>query len=469
MAAMPPPESSLTSHPTPHRWWGSSGWIVIGLALACWPVLLWWGRRVIDDSDEPLGVLALVCGLAFIWQARHRLGTSATALALALGLILIGRVMAGWLPMLIQGLLLVLALTVSLRLWCLPGVVSLLSLALPWVATLQFVLGYPLRVIVAVGAESVLRLLGLAVTREGTDLWYQGVAVGVDAPCSGIRMLWFLLFAAGFLSARFRLRWGRAISLHVIAGGLALLANGVRATVLFFPESGLVEWPHWTHEATGLVLFAPCLALLLWLAQRRPSATTGNRIPSPHPLDGPLRWGFLVACLLIAASWSFRSAVSSGSMADASPVEWPRTFRGEALESLPLSVREEHFAAGFPGQLARFRCGDGELIYRRVTRATRMLHSAQDCFTAAGFHMQRLSPHTVADDGLWQVWEARRGDDPALIVCEHIRSAEGDLFTDVSAWYWRALRHPEEGPWLAITWVRYASDVEDAKRQASTR
>jgi hypothetical protein len=84
-----------------------------------------------------------------------------------------------------------------------------------------------------------------------------------------------------------------------------------------------------------------------------------------------------------------------------------------------------------------------------------MLHSAQDCFTAAGFDLQRLSPATVAEDGIWQVWEARRGDDRPLIVCEHIRSAEGDLFTDVSAWYWQALRHPEEGPWLAITWVRF--------------
>jgi hypothetical protein len=93
-------------------------------------------------------------------------------------------------------------------LWVLPGVVMLLSLALPWVATLQFVAGYPLRVVVAMGAEKVLRLMGVLVTREGTDLWYEGVAVGVDAPCSGIRMLWFLLFAAAFLAARFGLRWG---------------------------------------------------------------------------------------------------------------------------------------------------------------------------------------------------------------------------------------------------------------------
>jgi exosortase/archaeosortase family protein len=446
---------------TRHPWWASPWATVLSLALATWPVLLWWGRRVVDDSDEPLGVLALACAFGFIWQARHRIVSSTIGLALAIALLLLGRTLAGELPMLIQGLILVLALSFSLRLWQLPGVVSLLSLALPWVATLQFILGYPLRVIVAIGAEAVLRLGGVAVTREGTDLWYQGLAVGVDAPCSGIRMLWFLLFAAAFLSARFRLRWIHTLLLHFAAAALALMANGLRATILFFPEAGIVHWPHWTHEATGLVLFAPCLALLLWLAQRRqPHAQ-----PRAAPRTNSWAWLPLLLCLLLAASWTLRPVSARTPASDTGPFEWPTSFRDQSLEPLPLSVREEHFAAGFPGQLARFRCGDGEVIFRRVTRATRMLHSAQDCFTAAGFTMQRLSPNTIADDGIWQVWEAKRGDDRPLIVCEHIRSAEGDLFTDVSAWYWQALRHPEEGPWLAITWVRYASEVAAAKRR----
>ena len=140
-------------------------------------------------------------------------------------------------------------------------------------------------------------------------------------------------------------------------------------------------------------------------------------------------------------------------------MSWPDTFRGLPLEPLPLSVREEHFAAGFPGALARFRCGEVEVILRRVSRATRKLHSAQDCFQAAGFTLQRLSAAPLESDGLWQVWRATRGSDPPLIVCEHIRSAGGDLILDVSAWYWRALRHPEEGPWTAITWVRREDEI----------
>jgi len=37
----------------------------------------------------------------------------------------------------------------------------------------------------------------------------------------------------------------------------------LRATVLFFPEAGLVHWPGWTHEAVGLAAFIAVIAPLL--------------------------------------------------------------------------------------------------------------------------------------------------------------------------------------------------------------
>lgn len=428
-----------------------------------WPVMVWWWRRTGDDSDEPLGVLALVAALGWMVAGRARLEFGAAGLLAAavcmVGVRLLAEAMA--LPMLVLGLACVVALVLALRLWRLPGVTVLLSLALPWVATLQFMAGYPLRVAVALAAEKGLRLAGVAVTREGTDLWHQGVAVGVDAPCSGIRMLWFTLFAAGFLAAQFRLRWLPTLALLAAAGGLALVANAVRATVLFFPEAGLVQWPHWTHEGTGLLLFLPCLVLLMLLARRWEEnrrmgvISPGERATVPGRALAVLG----VTCLAVAVSWLGQEREAKAETADSvAPVAWPETFRGMVLEPLPLSVREEHFEAGFPGALARFRCGEGEVILRRVDRATRMLHPAQDCFQAAGFEMQRVSGEAVPGDGLWQVWRAQRGEEPPLVVCEQIRSRTGELFTDVSAWYWSALRHPEDGPWLAVTWVRRAEE-----------
>lgn len=429
--------------------------VMAGVMMAFWPVLEWWWRRVGDDSDEPLGVLALICAVAFVWKERRRVSVTRWALVVGVFLMVGIRLVSGEIPMLVRGMGFVVVLVVALRLWVLPGVVMLLSLALPWVATLQFVAGYPLRVVVAMGAEKVLRLMGVMVTREGTDLWYQGMAVGVDAPCSGIRMLWFLLFAAAFLAARFRLKWRPTLVLMMVAGALALVANGVRATVLFFPEAGMVTWPHWTHEGTGVVLFLPCLALLMWLAGRweRKSHLIGSR--------GLVGRGWMVAfgvfCCGVAVTWVGQGKAREA-IVDEVRVVWPDSFRGMPLEPMPLSVREEHFAAGFPGALGRFRCGEGEVIFRRVNRATRMLHSAEDCFKAAGFEMKRQTGQAQEGDGLWQVWKAKRGEDRELVVCEQIRSATGDLFTDVSAWYWRALRHPEEGPWTAVTWVRFAGE-----------
>ena len=422
---------------------------------AFWPVLVWWGRRTVDDSDEPLGVLALLCALFFIGQGRGQGPLTRSGWVVALTLGVVARLLAERVPMMGLGLLLVAALVVAMRLWRLPGVVALLSLSLPWVATLEFLLAYPLRVLVAASAAGLLSGLGVEVTRVGTDLWHQGQAVGVDAPCSGLRMLWFLLFAAAVLAARFRLNWPRTLGLGLLSVGLALVANLLRATLLFFPESGWVTWPHWTHEATGLLCFAPALAVLLGLARRweRTSLPTSEAAPALSP-----KWrrtGTVVA-LAIALSWCWRPEAQTGEPLEPTAVAWPEQFRGQALTALPLSVREEHFAAGFPGALARFRCGDGEVIFRRVHRATRKLHAAEDCFKAAGFEMRRLSASVMAEEGLWQVWEARRGEEPALWVCEQIRAANGDLFTDVSAWFWQALRHPENGPWTAVTWVRLA-------------
>ncbi len=437
---------------------GTGLWAAIMLLAAFWPVLMWWGRRLVDDSDEPLGVLALVCALFFLWRERTSLRVSRASLVVALSLAVAARLLADRLPMLALGLLLVTALVVALRLWRLPGVAVLLSLALPWVATLQFLLSYPLRVVVATTAGGLLSLFGVEVTREGTDLWHQGMAVGVDAPCSGLRMLWFLLFAAAFLTARFRLDWPRALFCLALGGVLALLANILRATVLFFPEAGLVSWPLWTHEATGLLFFAPALiALLLCTRRLERKAASESRMMVSMPSTGWVR-AFCAVAVILSLSWFLRAEAPVTKPLAQSAVEWPDQFRGLALTPLPLSMREEHFASGFPGALARFRCGEGEVIFRRVDRATRMLHPAEDCFKAAGFEMRRLSASVVAEDGLWQVWEARRGDDPALWVCEQIRAANGDLFTDVSAWYWQALRHPENGPWTAVTWVRFAHE-----------
>jgi exosortase/archaeosortase family protein len=50
-----------------------------------------------------------------------------------------------------------------------------------------------------------------------------------------------------------------------------LLANIARNVVLYFPESGRVHWPAWSHEIVGLLALAAAIVPLAWLAARRSS------------------------------------------------------------------------------------------------------------------------------------------------------------------------------------------------------
>jgi exosortase/archaeosortase family protein len=142
---------------------------------------------------------------------------------------------------------------------------GLCCLVLPVVPTLQFYLGYPMRVVSAALTVPLLRLNGIDVTLEGTALIWQGQRIQFDAPCSGVTMAWagmLLVFAV----ATVRADDGRAL-LHAAALGLRLLlaANVLRAASLFYLETGLLPWnSELMHQAIGLAAFGAVMIILLW-------------------------------------------------------------------------------------------------------------------------------------------------------------------------------------------------------------
>jgi hypothetical protein len=108
------------------------------------------------------------------------------------------------------------------------------------------------------------------------------------------------------------------------------------------------------------------------------------------------------------------------------------------------------FARRFPGAIRRFTDGDQLLIVRQVSRPTRQLHPAEDCFKAAGYTVGQAQP-VVDTTGLqWRCFAALR-DGIRLRVCERIVDAQGAHWTDVSAWFWSA--QYGGGPWQATTVV----------------
>ncbi|MBN8549544.1 MAG: hypothetical protein J0M12_09535 [Deltaproteobacteria bacterium] len=129
---------------------------------------------------------------------------------------------------------------------------------------------------------------------------------------------------------------------------------------------------------------------------------------------------------------------------------WPQEFRGNHLTQLPLTERELTFGKDFPGKIGRFSDGENELIIRWITRESRKLHPASDCFRGAGHSIAPLPLHKDLDGALWSCFRASR-DHQEIRVCERIFDENGGSWSDTSSWFWDAARGVSDGPWWAIT------------------
>lgn len=158
------------------------------------------------------------------------------------------------------------------------------------------------------------------------------------------------------------------------------------------------------------------------------------------------RW-LLIACAL-AAMIPFAMPAPAPVVITDFP-GWPSEFEGRSLRALPLSALEQRFATDFPGRIGRFTDGEREIILRWISAPSRKLHPAADCLTASGYTVTPLPIDRIAGV-VWSTIAANRGDEH-LRVREAIVDAAGNRWTDVSAWYWAAVREQTPRPWLAIT------------------
>lgn len=239
------------------------------LLLAGWPVLRWYALRLGDGSDEPWGLAALALALLFTPWRTLREPLPASRRAWLCGLLGAWCLAFGWLPPLGRALLLVTLLgTAAARRGFPAAWWGLLVLSLPVVSTLQFYLGYPLRWLTTQLSVPLIALGGHTARAEGTTLHWAGERVIVDAPCSGIQMLWTGLLIAAALACWHRLDLRGTFALARIAALAVFVANTLRATALFFTETGLWPAPGWSHEGIGVLLFA-LAALAVTLAAER--------------------------------------------------------------------------------------------------------------------------------------------------------------------------------------------------------
>ncbi|MEE9344756.1 MAG: archaeosortase/exosortase family protein [Methylococcales bacterium] len=225
-----------------------------------WPVWRWYIERMIDGSDEPWGILALATVVILIVIRGKISPPTTTAVGVSSAVVAIYALSYGLLPPLFRSVLAVIVLSITLSSICYgrtmhAGVFGLILVSLPLIASLQFYGGFPIRFVTAFVSSQILGLIGYEVQPQGTLLHWMGEVIAVDAPCAGIKMLWTGLYL-NFTLALWR-------NLGFVATWLStsftlfsvFLGNIVRATLLFFTESGIIKAPDFAHQAIGVLIF----------------------------------------------------------------------------------------------------------------------------------------------------------------------------------------------------------------------
>jgi exosortase/archaeosortase family protein len=429
-------------------------------ALALWPHWRWAAARLGDGSDDPLGLAALaLLGVAVARLApRLRIEPAPGWLAVAVLLTSLATVLGLLAPALLAAVFAALAFAAALAAFAPAGtpvlpLAGLATLALPVVSSLQFYAGYPLRVVTAEASRWLLGLAGFDASREGSAMLVDGRLVIVDAPCSGVQMVWMAWFCACAVAC-----W-RGLPDRVFArrlafvGAIVLAGNIVRNALLVGLEARGSAAAPWQHEAIGMVVLGiVCAAVAALVASARKPAPRQAIVFRPQSvvLEGPLLAALaslLAVCALTPFAWPRGVAAQ---VPATTPTEWPREWNGRQLRPLALGKVEARFAAQFPGRIERLTDEQSVLVWREVRTPTRMLHPATDCYRGLGYRVVDARLERDPQARLWRCFVAER-DGRRVRVCERIEDARGLAFTDASSWFWAAQLGRSTGPWQAIT------------------
>lgn len=421
----------------------------IPMALVWIPVIVWFVKRLDDGSDEPLGLLALALAAALAWRDRASFHPHSAARIWGALLLFLSSASIGVLPPLIRAGLAILGTGAWFGIQRKPALLGLFLLALPVISSLHFYIGWPMRLAAAEGCVRILELAGVVIARHGANLEVGGRCIGVDPACAGILMLWHVLAAAVALAAIHRASWKTTFVSAGFAFLLALAANILRTTWLVIEESGRVQTSGISHTHIGLICFLMALLPLWWWNSRHARPRENLLV---QPTASSMERLILILAAILTPWMMFRSMLHEGHAVPATPpLEF--TFNGVTLPltALPPSPAETEFEASFPVELSRHRWGDGQIILRRVTEATRGLHLSYDCMRSAGFETTRPVTARCRDGSEWSRFMATRGDERFIVHERIVSEQDGSTWTDAPAWYWSALAHPLNGPWRAET------------------
>lgn len=246
--------------------------ILAGLLAATWPVWHWVMVRFADGSGDTWELLAALTAIAIMVRDRE-LRPCEASLSIPAVLLLVYAASYSFLSPLPRGILAMASIGATIStLWYgrridIP-LGGLLLISLPVMASLNFYLGYPLRVAAGTVAEVLLQMNGIAAVREGALLSWNGQTIAIDAPCSGVKMLWTGAYLSFSLAALMHLSALRTVALALLTAVVIVAANALRATSLFYVEAVIRDGPDSLHDAIGLVMFALAAVGVFTLARK---------------------------------------------------------------------------------------------------------------------------------------------------------------------------------------------------------
>jgi exosortase/archaeosortase family protein len=240
---------------------------------ATWSGWWWYLSRIATAPEEAVSLIIMVVFLAVYGVQRRGIAVGPASPSLPM----IAMALAGY--TLVQSFapsIFTAAIAIAVSLACLyvaafrhhppPAFWGLVALALPVLPSLQFVLGYPMRVLSATLTVGLLQIQGLSIERQGTFLLWRGEMVQFDAPCSGVNMLWAGVLLTLMGGVLFRFSVAKLAKALAVTLALTVVANALRAASLFYLELGLFgTLPAWWHDGIGMAAFLLSAAGTLWV------------------------------------------------------------------------------------------------------------------------------------------------------------------------------------------------------------
>lgn len=428
--------------------------ILLGQLLAFWSVWRWYWLRLGNSSDEIIGLIPIIIIAFFCFKFESRNGANNKVLILAIITTSIFAITYSFLPPMLRAVIAVTSLTLTISIWRFGklfhvGIWTLFLLSLPIISSLQFYLGYPMRIIVGEATTLLLKINGLNVFREGVGIHFGEKLIWIDAPCSGIKMLWTGILLSAILVIIYRLNLAKSLIALAISTVIIFIGNIFRAVSLFYLEAEIIKMPEFTHSAIGVICFVlTCVGIVVLMQKFRAEKVEFVENNSTTNVSNSLICIFSIICL-ISVLYPVLLPSNTKTPITNSTTVFPNIFEDRYLKELELTEKEKVFLEDFPGEVKRFTDGEREIVIRYVNQATRKLHPSADCFTAIGYQIKPTALKIDTEQNRWSCFQASKNGEK-LKVCERIYS-ESESWTDVSTWYWSALNDVNSTGYWAVT------------------